>query len=504
MPHRILLIGGFLYLAVTNLVWIALDTRPPFWDTALHQLSALRILGAFTEGGLTAIAAIPSITAGFYPPFYHSIVAVSYTLFGVSTDAAQIANIPATGILMYSVYGIGKRLMSPMGAATAAVLAAFYPLVVWLSRETVIDYWLLAMTALAFWLLLETDEYRNHRTTLLFGLICGLGMLTKPTFVLFLIAPALWVGRRRWRKAIPAAIVAATVSAIWYAWNVGNLVALMAINSAGAVVEGDPARLSGQALVFYLRALESYQLFFPLVMVFAVGVVWLYRHYSPAWVPVILWALGGWVGLLALLNKDPRYSVPLLPVMALVSAGWVSSRRAWVFALTVFLAFQHYMISFGIPALPEKVMIARGTDDRLHRDWILYSQVYLDLWGPPADEDWKIPYVLERITEGSGGRTVRLAIVPDIPRFDYGAFEFHVRARGDAVVIQPPGNFDPEVGPGSDFVLAAEGPHGYPGLVPPAAERFSRYLREHPDEYEAIDRFALPTENMVQLYRVRN
>ena len=502
MPHRILLGGGFLYLAVSNLVWIAIDTRPAFWDMAVHQSGALRILDAFAEGGIAAIAAIPFLT-GSYPPLYHSIVAVFYTIFGVSPDAAQLANIPATAVLMGSVYRIGKRLMPSLGAATAAVLVAFYPLVVWLSRETVVDYWLLAMTALAGWLLLETDEFRNRNRTLLFGLACGLGMLTKWTFGLFLVLPTLWLARHRWRRAFPAAIVAAVVSATWYAWNVRTLSTLLTINTAGALAEGDPPRLGGQALLFYLRALESYQLFLPLFLVFVAGLFRLYRHFGPAWVPVILWALGGWAGLLVFLNKDPRYSVPLLPVMALVSAGWISTRRVWVVALAGFLVFQHSMISFGIPALPKEVVIAKGPDDALHRDWILYSQVYLDLWGPPADEDWKIPYVLARVTEGNQGRAVRLAIVPDIPRFDYSAFEFHILARKAAVVILPPGQFDPEVASNSDFVLAAEGSQGYPGLIPAGADRINQHLREHPDEFEVIERFALPTGNMIRLYRVR-
>ena len=36
MRHRILLAASLLYLCAANIVWIAIDTRPPFWDMANH------------------------------------------------------------------------------------------------------------------------------------------------------------------------------------------------------------------------------------------------------------------------------------------------------------------------------------------------------------------------------------------------------------------------------------------------------------------------------------
>ena len=93
-----MLAGSFLYLVVANLIWIWQDTRPPFWDMAYHQTAALRILDAFTTGGVASITAVPELT-GFYPPLYHSIVAAFYRVCGPSVDAAQLANIPAIALL---------------------------------------------------------------------------------------------------------------------------------------------------------------------------------------------------------------------------------------------------------------------------------------------------------------------------------------------------------------------------------------------------------------------
>src|SRR5262245_1899153 len=137
MRHRFLLIASFLYLAIANLIWIARDTRPPFWDMAAHQLAALKMQVALADSGIRSIAAVPWFSVP-YPSLYHAIVALFYGLFGKSVDAAQWANLPAIGLLFIATYGLGRTLLKPLAAAAAAVLVNFYPMLLWLSRETLI------------------------------------------------------------------------------------------------------------------------------------------------------------------------------------------------------------------------------------------------------------------------------------------------------------------------------------------------------------------------------
>src|SRR5438034_533429 len=244
--HRYLLAASFLYLAIANVVWIARDTRPPFWDMAGHQIGALRIYDTFVERGIRALAAVPRLTEfyplGFYPPFYHSIVAVFYGVFGKHVDAAQWANLPAIAILLIATYGIGRTLLNPIAAAGAASLANFYPLMLWLSRETIIDYWLTSMVALAIWLLIRTNEFENRKRSVVFGVICGFGMLTKWTFPFFVVLPAAWFARKNPKNAALAAGIAASIAAYWYVPAARGLAQFQNINSAGGITEGDPGR----------------------------------------------------------------------------------------------------------------------------------------------------------------------------------------------------------------------------------------------------------------------
>ena len=305
MRHRFLLAASFLYLVGANLIWIARDTRPPFWDMAEHQSSALRIYDAFASQGIRGIAEVPRLTLP-YPPFYQSVVAGFYAIFGKSVDAAQWANLVAMAILLFATYGLGRTLLKPVPAAAAAVLVNFYPYLLWLSRETLTDYWLTSMVALAMWSLMLTNDFSDRKRSIIFGVVCGLGMLTKWTFALFLLLPTLWAARKNIKNAAISAGTAAVLAGYWYIHALAALAQLLRINTAGAVNEGDPDRLSFQAVLFYVRALEGSQLFLPLFLAFIAGAILLARNFDRAWMPVVLWIAGGWLGLMLFQNKDPR------------------------------------------------------------------------------------------------------------------------------------------------------------------------------------------------------
>jgi len=499
--HRVILVLSFLYLVITSLIWISRDTRPPFWDMAYHSSSALRIYDAFQTNGLSAFLRVPFLT-GFYPPLFQSVVAAAWTIFGKTVAVSRASNLPAVAILLFATYGIGRRLLPPLAAATAAVCVSFYPIMVWLSRETIIDYWLTALVTLAFWALLRTDSFSNRSRSILFGVICGLGMLTKWTFPLFLACPALWLARRNWRNAASSAALAAIMAAYWYVPAGASLLELHRINTAGGVTEGDPGVLSWQAFVFYVRALEGYQLFLPLFGVFLAGAAILYRRFDPAWIPVLLWLFSGWAGLMLLRNKDPRYSAPLLPAIALITALVVVRKEAFAYVLMAVLVVQHYVVSFGTTVVPQAVVLAEGIKGPESWNWNLYTQSYMDLWGKPAREDWKIEYVLDRVTAGTN-RPIRLGMVPDIPRFDALAFEFDAALLEKAVTVNRLWTFAEARIVDNDYVLLAEQDQGFAKFFAPDLDRVRRYVLDRPETFAPVESFTLPSGHTIRLYRVK-
>src|SRR5262249_39659732 len=144
------------------------------------------------------------------------VVAIFYAVFGKTVDAAQWANLPALAVLIGATYGIGRTVLKPVAASVAAVLVGFFPFLIWLSRETLIDYWLTAIVTFAIWLLLRTNEFSNRKVSLAFGAACGIGMLTKWTFPFFVVLPAAWLARKNFKNATLAASIAAVIALYWY------------------------------------------------------------------------------------------------------------------------------------------------------------------------------------------------------------------------------------------------------------------------------------------------
>jgi 4-amino-4-deoxy-L-arabinose transferase-like glycosyltransferase len=499
--HRFLLAASLLYLVAANLIWIARDDRPPYWDMADKQIGALRIYDAVANSGIRAIAAIPFLT-GAYPPLYHSVIAASYVLFGKTLDAAQWANLPAIALLLLATYAIGRTVLKPFAAATGAVIVNFCPLLLWLSRETMIDYWLTSMVALSIWALIRTNEFSDRRRAVIFGIICGLGMLTKWTFAFFVVLPALWFARKNVKNAAIAASIAAILAAYWYAFAGRTLLTLLSINTAQSVSEGDPSRFGSGSIVFYIRALEGSQLFLPLFIALLAGLILLLFNFNREWIPILLWIAGGWLGLLLFQNKDPRYTAPLLPAIALITAFVFQKKEFLVALLVPLLLVQHYLVSFGIPELPPAIVLAKGGEGPIAYDWNVYTQRYFG-WGPPAREDWKIEHVLKTVTSPQG-RSIRLGMVPDIPRFDTFAFEFYITLKKLPVSVNRLGVFDEQAIRNNDYILVSEKDEGFePGSSFTSDLRhINEYISHRSGEFQMLESFSLPNGDVIHLYKV--
>src|SRR5262245_64327135 len=98
------------------------------------------------------------------------------------------------------------------------------------------------MVALSIRSLIHTNEFSDRKRAVIFGIICGLGMLTKWTFAFFVILPALWFARKNVKNAAIASSIAAVVAAYWYAFAGQGLLTLLSINTAQSISEGDPSR----------------------------------------------------------------------------------------------------------------------------------------------------------------------------------------------------------------------------------------------------------------------
>jgi hypothetical protein len=501
-----------------NAVWLQRDTRPPIWDMALHQSYALNYLppapGTALPGPLVS-------RSGNHPPFVHLVIALCYTVFHPGPHVAVLANIPATLLLFWSVYMLGLDLAGLSAARWACLLTALTPYLIWMSRETVLDYWLAAWVAAAFVVLRRTNEFRSRSQSILFGLICALGLLTKWLFAGFLLVPLLYVcvRSRIWRDETrmvflaDAMLIGGLLAGIWYLPNLPNLVRYFVENAKIGAREGEPPVFSFQSLIYYLRLLEGYQLFGILFLLLTVSAVFVWRrNLMRHGMFLVAAVLGGWAAMTLLRTKDPRFTMPLLGPLFIVAGAWLQAwrcgwaARAAKAGLVAVLCLQAYAANFGVTWLPQEVVLARGYTGSLRWDWNLFLQHYFHILGAPRREDWRLEEILRRIDSDARMRGVQpdLALIPDLPRFNSANFLLLARLqrlsmRIDHIQAEAKGIQSFE---GYNYVIMTEGDQGMTWSTA-SSRALNQVIVDDPGTFQLVELYQLPDGNGVRLYFIR-
>jgi hypothetical protein len=309
-----------------------------------------------------------------------------------------------------------------------------------------------------------------------------------------------------------ALLVAAAIAAPWYLPNLPRLARYFVENAGVGAREGEPPILSFQSWIYYLRLLEGYQLFAVLFTIVAAAcfAAWRRRLLAGGWI-LSAAIVGGWASMTFLRTKDPRFTMPVLGLLAVVAGAWIASweRSRWTSVSRWFLAgvlvLQAYAFSFGIRWLPREIVLLRGYQGSLRWDWNLYLQEYFGILGPPKGEDWRQFEILGRLDEHatSAGTSRTLTVIPDLPRFNAANFLLCSRLRGIALHVdhlqRPPdglGAFD-----GFDYVLMIDGGQGM-SWTTVHSKALSQIVVDQPEIFCLLGLYPLPNGDTARLYLI--
>ena len=419
----LLLSGLVIAVSIADVIWVRTETRPPHWDMARHLWTSLQYLNDLHGHQLLPLLQ----DYHYYPPLVYWMVLPWYHLFGTGIPVAVASNLVFIAILVGSVYALGRRLGGRAVGLTAAILTVGYPMLVTQFKEFQLDAPLTAMVTLALCLLVYSEGFRKPRYTLAFGAACGLGMLTKWTFVVCIGLPALVclaqaiaadIRHRRPQRLLVvgvAALIAYTIASPWYVTNIQQFRIDMKANGAPqAALEGDPLVGSTASNVWYLQNFLSQQLFLPNVLLFVAGLVAFVRARPKRleyWYPLLL-IIGTCLAFTAIANKDPRYTLPVLPAIAIISVWWISQlkRRNRIIAGSIIALYSVIMfmtISFGTNLLPKNVAFTDGSTlvtVYAQRGYII---------GPPTHEQWHQQEVVQLAAAQPAGQQVVWYSGPD-------------------------------------------------------------------------------------------
>jgi 4-amino-4-deoxy-L-arabinose transferase-like glycosyltransferase len=536
-PHKrreavLLSVLGLLWLSHVgaNVFWLARDTRPPTYDMAGHASVTLRVANHIAAGELRPAARL--LLVQNYPPLLY-LTAAPLAIVGPPTiDTLTLVNLFFLALLMLATYGIARELVGPDYGLVAGALVSLYPLVYGLSRQLLVDFPLTTTVTLTVWLLLRAGRFDSSWRSLALGVALGFGVLSKTTFVSFVAAPLLIAAvralkqpsRRRLLNLGLAAATPAVMAARWYLPNLSNQLRFIRFQAFAAAAEGDPQVSSLASWLYYLSAAGEVQIMLPLLVALlaAIVAVVLSRRLRSDW---RVWMMLAWLAVPYVLvslqpNKDPRYSMPLLPAAAVITALGLSTirvrlvRLACVAVLGAWACVQFAGLTVGLQGRlfgsgPAPIVMRISNLVTL----ALYNERPYTL-APPLAENWQSHEVLRDLVEDaseSGRRpTTRVIVLPDARFFEPNVFIYQALAGrlqgleidGVGGVLRPEDAL--ERLQRADYVIAKSGDQG-PAFAAPDAQAFTSQIREGRGElgglFERVQLYRLPDRSKAFLFR---
>lgn len=348
LDHLILL-GLWLMAAVCDRLWFYIDQAPPLWDQGDHLTRAMHYWRVLQQPHLLSQAWWTELwqqSSTYRAPLVYLLTVPFLALFGAGYDQAALVNLLFTGILLVTIYHLGRRLFSAQVGLWGAGVCLLLQTLAYTRLDYLLDYGVtasitVAFACLTFWRYATLHAWRWMVAT---GLALGAVFLSRPTGVLFLAVPLIWLAgetlvRRQWLRL--GQLVGAVGLAIALGWGwfstswLTILSSIVQANRVGAVHEGDPQANTLAGWLYYAHWLPTMTSPLVVIVAFGCGAIWLGRWLwqskktrgdRPAQAELKSWAwlLGFVAGIYVLCalagNKDFRFIQPYLPVVGLLLA----------------------------------------------------------------------------------------------------------------------------------------------------------------------------------------
>ena len=476
--ERAIVAGAFAALAALATVWLAIDRTPPEWDHANHLERVVHCAADMARGDLRRIFE----RSTFYPPVVPCAAALVYRLAPSDAIGSQAVVLAFLGLGMAAVYLLGRHVAGGTEGVVAAVIFGTAPFVVFSSLRFQLDLPLAALVPLTILVLLKTDGFTHGGWSLVAGGLLGLGMLTKPTFAAYVLAPLVLLAARTrragaWINVALAVLVGAVVSAPWYGPRLFGLLAQIASRSFKQAAEaGKPEPLTTSALLVYPTWFAP-QFGILAVLLCAAGlVVALWRRQGL----IVTALLAPFVLLQLLQNKDLRYTLPLLPIAAVLAGlgfGVVPPRGRRV-----------ARIILGVVCALQVVVTASAFPRGLTLPWV---GVPLVVESAPRRGDWHHREILGLISRDSGGRAATVSVVPNDNLFSVSNFRYYAARDGLPLEFVRAWEGDPI---GVEYMILKTGALG-PSWTVEKPRRVGERLRDDPHlarVYPILADFPLP------------
>jgi 4-amino-4-deoxy-L-arabinose transferase-like glycosyltransferase len=340
--RRLTLIALIVFFAAGTTLWIALNRAPPQWDDSWYLTNSLVLFDALSDG-LPAYIAKYLTLLRTKPPLIAVLPTPFYLVLGRRVHAAYLVNVAILPAFFCLVYLVGRRLRNARTGLLAVYICATMPLLYGLSHWFLVEYSLAALVCLTVFLACLAVDRPDWRICGCLGITCGLGVLLKISFPVYVLPVLLYVCVRLWRnsgwswRTVSAFLIPAVLLPLpWYAVNyrqaLGRAV-FSGFSQTAAKLYGTPIKTYLLTVVTAGTSTYYILLFVALLLLLALTrnmEAWWRRWANDGRLIVALWLLPFLVFLFGR-NKDLRFIAPILPAVALIIASLLDR---WPPALT--------------------------------------------------------------------------------------------------------------------------------------------------------------------------
>lgn len=379
IKHKIKIILSVLLLFhfLTHLLWIHNNHLLSYDEDREHIqkfLSIFKNLNNSWNGFFEFFKEIRSKDS-YWPvvrsPFLYIFTGLLCSLIGFSYFRLMTIFFIFFAVIVLSTYCIGKKIADEKTGLCSAFFISFFPVVFHYTHIYNVDLLVAAMVSLALYFFIDYCDNRSNANMLKLGVICGLGMLTKPSFILFTIFPCIgyWIfnffKNKRWqlryamdirrssalsviKKLLIFLIPFLILSGLWYEQKIKWVLASFIRESFS---KDYPAAFSSAGVWFYPAFFYNHNgAVISLALVLAAIKVSKIEFKNKNL--LFLWLIFSYLALNFLNNKQLRFCLPLMPVVAIIFAiGTQDVWRKWagkhlLFCFAVFLILQFFYLSF--------------------------------------------------------------------------------------------------------------------------------------------------------------
>lgn len=313
------------FVCVCNLLWYFLGHKPLHWDSADHLSYSLETYKSFNSGASWFHALLD--VSWYYPPFVYWTSIPFQMIFGRNEFAGFMQITFFLILLITSVFQIGKKIYNEEIGLFAAFCISMFPIVSEYGRDYMLDLPLAAMVAVAILSLIKTHNFSRTIRSINLGLVLGLGMLTKWTFILFIITPFVYYifegfkyVPKKSRVIINLLLTILTALIICLPWYIRNVIPILS-NRLNELGRGDLSLVEN--VFYYLKIIPS-QISIVLTILFLTGVILFFKRSHFLYKRMPVYCLIGSYVLITLINfKLPRFSIALLIPVSILFSGIV-------------------------------------------------------------------------------------------------------------------------------------------------------------------------------------